>query len=174
LGNQRRSLVKPMLFALSRNVVEVDVRSTRPAGSHLGIGDLVTFWLEFDVLHRRPPWAWLTSFGLLVILTGSTEVVLGLIRMADGHGWWLAAAGFATTVAGVQLIALGALAGLLLKGLQAQSMPWFRIVEFAGPVEPSSDDGGLGHEVDDANGITEVHHSCGDADDEHRRSRHDP
>jgi alkylated DNA nucleotide flippase Atl1 len=45
-----------------------------------------------------------------------------------GDRWWLVG-GLLAVLIGIQITALGVLAGLVLKGLQAQTMPWFRIVE---------------------------------------------
>ena len=131
-GNLRRTLVKPHLLSYADDVVEVPVRSVRPKGSHLGIGDLVTFWLEFDVVHRRPPWGRVAVLGLVALALAGALAVAAALGWDPSEGAWLAIASLGIGLVAALLVALGLLAGLLLKGLESLGSPFYRVADRVG------------------------------------------
>ena len=124
-----RQLVKPTLCALSRSVVEVPVRSVRPADSRLRAGDLLTLWLEFDLGHRRPPFGAVSVLGTLLLLGGVLAAVLGgLLTGGTARSTWITA-GTSAAVGGLVLATLGIVAGLVLSHLLTLATPRHEVVE---------------------------------------------
>lgn len=135
LGNLRRSLVKPVLYSMARRTVEVPVASERPDGSHLGFGDLVTLWIEFDALHKRPQWLGLLWVALAGGLAAAATAVAGLLRWSEGGPVLLALAAAVALLA--VLVAVASLvAGQLVGGLTGLTLPRFRVADTCGAMAP--------------------------------------
>lgn len=129
----RRTLIKPLLWSLSRTVIEIDVQSQRPSGSHLRFGDLVTFWVEFDAFRGRPPWFRMSLFGVAAALLVPVELVVAVVALDGDSRWLMMALAALTLLAAVAVTSIGLLAGVLLRAIGSPRAAWFRIAERVPP-----------------------------------------
>lgn len=127
----RRGLPKAHLVLLAASVVEVPVRSERSRTSRLGPADLVNFWLDFCVVHRRCTGRSAAALGLVGLAVGGLE----LRTTRGGRG-----PGLAVLVASAALLLLGASVRLRAGSRATDAHPGFAIVErtdLGAPERPS-------------------------------------
>lgn len=128
-GHVGRTLVKPYLYAFSRDVVEVEVDSVRPADSRLRVGDLVTLWFRFDMLQKTLALSSVALWGVFGLVVAVIEAVLAVVGAVDGQRTVLAVASIITALISVLLITLSLVAGLLLKSVADREAPFYRVAE---------------------------------------------
>ncbi len=124
-----RQLVKPTLCALAGTVVEVPLRSVRPADSRLRAGDLITLWLEFDLGHRRPPFGAVSVLGAILLVGGAIAAGLGgILGSGSARTTWITT-GTTVAVGGLLLATMGVIAGLVLSHLLTLATPRHQVAE---------------------------------------------
>lgn len=140
-GNLGRTLVKPILLAAARDVVEVKVPARRPVDSRLRIGDLVSLWLRFDAMERPiglSPFVGMAVAGIALSVIGLLTSLLmwgsdTAVRLS------IVAGSVSTGMGSLSLLAVSVTMSSMLQLVAERDAPFYRIVESTGSNAGSHD-----------------------------------